>query len=557
MSRVGWRRYLALACVALTATVVLADPLRQPPAPWSEALAVVEDTDLSGLEERVRKVVTATRAEVARLLRDPGTEREALGEAYGRLATLYDVYEIPAAARTAYLNAIALQPTAFRWRYYLANLDLAGGRAEAALQSLEQAQRLLPTYGPLDLRFGQAWYDSGDFKAARKRFEIAFHRVGQRAMAAYYLGQIALLEKDPRAAVLHFEEALKAYPDANRVFYPLAQALRGIGEDARARDLLARQGHKLPGFSDPMMEELQALKQGGRVQFERAMRAFEGGDFTAAINFFVAGLEQAPENQHARVSLARLRFVTGESAGAKSLLEAVLTQMPEHAFAHFLFGLLLEYEGDGAGAEQHYRAAIRFDPNHAGAHAHLAGRLFAAGDYRAAAEHFAAAAKAERDLTTLPLYRLVALARAGTPARTLLDELEHLMRERPNEPLWRYALVRLLGAGSNKKLRDPPRALELARGLYAEHPIPPYQEALALALAANGHFAEAEVLLRQVQIAALWLPAPQQARIAAALAQVAAKTLPTPAWPPDDPMLEPPEFDAFRAFRDYPSATPF
>ncbi|MGF1547024.1 MAG: hypothetical protein ACFCUG_06835, partial [Thiotrichales bacterium] len=110
MSRVGWRRYLALACVALTATVVLADPLRQPPAPWSEALAVVEDTDLSGLEERVRKVVTATRAEVARLLRDPGTEREALGEAYGRLATLYDVYEIPAAARTAYLNAIALQP---------------------------------------------------------------------------------------------------------------------------------------------------------------------------------------------------------------------------------------------------------------------------------------------------------------------------------------------------------------------------------------------------------------------------------------------------------------
>ncbi|MGF1642560.1 MAG: tetratricopeptide repeat protein [Thiotrichales bacterium] len=551
------RLYLALACMSLGVSVALADALSELPATRAGELVVVNETDLSGLEVGVRQVIVATRAEVARLLQDPGTSRAGLGEAYGRLASLYHVYEIPTAARTAYTNAIALQPDVFRWRYYLANLDLAGGRAVEALQMLNQAHRLQPTYGPLDLRFGQALFDSGDLKAARKRFEIAFHRVGQRAMAAYYLGQIALLEKDPRAAVLHFEEALTAYPDANRVFYPLAQALRAIGEDAKAREYLARQGPKLPGFSDPMMEELEALKQGGRVQFERAMRAFERGDLNGAINFFVAGLEQEPDNQNARISLARLRFVAGDPVEAEALLQQTLAANPGHALAQFLLGLLLEHKDEGMLAEQHYRAAIRFDPTHVGAHAHLAGRLFIAGHYKTAAEHFSAAARADRDLATLPIFRLVALSRAGAKSRVLRDELEQLLRERPREPLWRYALIRLLSAASAKNVRDPKRALELAQALYAEHPVPPHQEALALAHAANGDFTQAEILLRQVQLAALWLPGPQQQRIAAALERVAAKVVPKPAWPPHDALLEPPSFDAFRSFRDYPSATPF
>ncbi len=548
---------LALGLVLGPSVPAWADALSSLPPPWNARLLSIPEADLSGAEPGVRSLIESVRAEVAGLLASADTPPETLADAYGRLAALYDVHDVPAAAKVGYANAIALQPDEFRWHYYAGWLDLRDGRPEGALHHFERARRYRPTYAALDLRIGQALYDAGRLAEARSRFEIAFHRVGQRAMAAYYLGQIALQAKDYGAAAGHFEEALRIEPQASRVRYPLAQALRGAGREAEARAQLAQQGDRLPAVDDSVVAELEALKQGGRVHFSRGMQALKARDLAGALEAFRDGLERMPDNSAARVSYARLLYLNGDVAGAKAELQRVLRDPKPQPFARFLMGLLLEGEGDGQAAEKAYREAIRLDPKQAGARAFLGGRLYRQGRFKEAAEQFAAAAKANPDLTTLPVYRLMALARAGVSDKVLLAELEALLRERPKEPLWRYALARLLAASVTPAVRDTARALEVAQGLVAESPVPPHLEALALAEAGRGEFERARTLMTQVQMAALWQDAAQQARISGAITRLAAGKLPQPAWQPGDPLLEPPPFDALRSFRDYPAAVPY
>lgn len=79
------------------------------------------------------------------------------------------------------------------------------------------------------------------------------------ALSRYYLGQIALLQRKYSQAIGYFRRVLELQPTADRVHYPLAQALRASGEGPVARRHLACHGERLPSSADPLMAELKAL----------------------------------------------------------------------------------------------------------------------------------------------------------------------------------------------------------------------------------------------------------------------------------------------------------
>jgi len=240
-----------------------ADPLSELPAQWQDRLQAVPGADISGAEPAVQRTLQAARLETGELLEGPTNDSTALALSFGNLGNLYQLYDVHTLAEQCYANARDLEPDNFRWAYYAAYLALSNGRIEQAIERLGDAGRLNPDYPPLLLRLGQANYELNRLDQAREQLQHAVEEPGLRAAALYYLGQIALLERDYPLAVERLEKALNIDPDASQLHYPLARAYRGIDKIEQARKQLARRGRQMPAIEDPLVLDLKALKKGG------------------------------------------------------------------------------------------------------------------------------------------------------------------------------------------------------------------------------------------------------------------------------------------------------
>ena len=531
-----------------------ADRVAAPSGPWKD-LRPVAEVDLSGAEPHLRQRMLKMRARLDTLLAEGGARKAALAEGYGTLAALYAGSGLETSAERCFDNARRLAPGDYRWPYLAAQLALNGGRPREALKRLRRVQTLKPDYPALPLRFGQTLLQLDRLEEARAALEQALGNPGLRAAALYSLGQIDLLRRRYRKAAERFQEALKLAPQADALYYPLAQALRALGDREKAMAALRRKGDTLPPVDDPLLAEMNALNNSARHFYSQALKAVHERRYAEAVEALRAGLKMDPGNANARTTLARALYLSGQVEAAKTLLQGVLKARPGHPLANFLHGVLLEAEGDTQAARAAYERTLRRDPGHAGAHYYLAGLLFRQGDYAGAARHFAEAAKAGPELAMAALYRLVALQRAGTSDRELKQALEAALHKQPKQPLLRYAMARLLAASGDAAVRDPARALKLTRQLLQQMPSPPHQAAHALALAASGDFDKARETLAKAMSPLPWDPA-----FATELLQMATAfqghRLP-PAWPEDDPLLTPPPANPHLVIAEYPAEKPF
>ncbi len=391
---------------------------------------------------------------------------------------------------------------------------------------------------------------------AKPLLETAAEHPGLKAAALFHLGQIDLLERDPKAAVARFREALTLDPAASQIHYPLAQALRALGQADKARAELDKYGTTEPRVVDPMIDQLNALENGSRPHFVEAMEAMRNGDYAGAVEAFARGLALEPGNQQARVSYARVLFLNGDADGARRELLEVLSENPAHPMANFLVALLYEAGGQQDLAMKRYRKILANNPDEAGAQYFLANLLFRSGDYAQAAQHYHAAFAASPDAEPAGLLYLVAQKRSGAPDRTLRDEIEAMLKEDPNRELLRYALIRLLAASEDPAVRDAKQAKEQADILTAHAPPTlSNREASALARAAMGETRQAaEDMGRLIGMARWGGQWEQIERLRAAQTQLRAGRLPEPAWPDKDPLFSPQPFDPKVSFTYYPAS---
>lgn len=533
------------------------DALSELPIQWREKLQPVAEADLSGAEANSKKAITEGRQELAhQLLEDPSDERK-LGDTFGKLGSLYHVYKIEAAAQRCYANALRLNPDSFRWVYFAGFLADEMGQPEDALALYRRAGRLKPGYSPLSLRRGESWLELNRLELAQEALENAAEKPGLRASALYYLAQIDLLKRRYREAIIKLEEVLELDPGADRAHYPLARALRAIGEHDRARDHLSKRGQRYPAVDDPMINELHALNLGARQFHANGMKAIKKQDFPAAVKAFKQGLTIDPDNLNARISFARALFLAGEESQAEEQLRAVLTRSPTHPLANFLTGVLLEHKGQVQQATEQYRKTLQIDPQHFGARFNLANQLFKSGNFREAASHYTSAMTANPDIPPARLFELIALNRIDTPDSAIRSRLEATLETYPEQHVLKYALVRLLVMSIDEQTQDNARALVLATELFNALPIPPHIGLLALASAANGDFEQAVILQNQVLSAVMWMGPEQRQHTMEVLTAYQHEELPAFAWHEDDTVLAPPPIDAFMMIREYPTAVPY
>jgi len=556
-SRIGIQRIAVLLCLLAAPAAFGADAASSLPAHWAERLASVPEVMLNDMDAEARDSVIAARNQLNSLLAEAAVEPDRLADAYGELGGLYQVYLVFPAAEACYRNAIQLAPGQFRWLYYAAYLADDSGISELAASRYEAARKLRPEYKALTVRLGNVRLDLNQLDAARAEFEQVAGSAGLEAATLYGLGQVALLQRDYDTAIDHFERALAIEPEATRIHYPLAQALRAVKRNADAKQHLALRGDQLPTIRDPQIESLEALKIGTRIHFLHAMKAAKKQDYAAAAEAFALGLAREPDNAAARISYARSLYLSGDKGGARRELDAVLSREADNPLALFLLGVLAEEEGDTAAAARYYLQAIAQSPDHAGANYFLANQYYRQGDYARAAAHYTGSIQGEPGNQVVYMPYLGALLQSGASDEQLMAALETGTREFPEHPGLQAVRILLLASSSDPEIRNPQEALRLARQLTGERPLPQLQELLALTHAAADDFDKAVEIQQQQLSHAVWYMPMEADRLTRALAAYQAGKLPAREDCYSRSMFQPAAFLGAGPFSNYPTPKPY
>jgi tetratricopeptide (TPR) repeat protein len=554
----GLRLALVLL-VLLPGTVVRADDnVSSLSGPWAGKLLPVPVPNLDGQPTEIRSGLDEARNAVNLLLQKPQASAAELASAYGEMGGLYQDSFLRQSAELCFQNAMRLEPGNFRWAYYDAWLAAQTGQTRLALSRYEHARSLKPDYPPLTLRMADAWFDLDDMDKAQAAYQEVIAIPGLEAPALFGLGQIALLQRDYASAIDDFSKALKLDPAATRIHYPLAQALHAVKRDTEAREHLALRGDRLPAVKDPLVEELEAMRNSAVRDFIRAMKAIQDDhDYQAAVTAFAKGLEAEPNNAVARISYARVLYLTGRKDEARQALEQALATQPDNTLGLFLLGVLYDEAGDAGRAEANYQRVLDLDPGHGGAHFFLANHDWRQGDYTAAAHHYAAALADDPRNVPARLFYLDTLDKTGASAGQIKAALEAAVQQSPEQPLFTLRLISLLATSKEEGIGDPQRALRLARQLADQQAMPPSREALALASAATGDFKQAVTIQEELVSLAVWTQPGEADRLSRGLAAYRAGKLPAASDLPHLPSLQAPPIDGAGPFRDYPAAKPY
>jgi tetratricopeptide (TPR) repeat protein len=544
--------------VQLAGTAVLADDnVSSLPGAWAGKLLPVPVPNLEGQAADIRSGLDETRAAVNAALLKPDVSAAELAYAYGELGGLYQASFLRQSAEPCFQNAERLEPENFRWAYYAAWLADQTGQAELALTRYQRARSLKTDYPALTLRMADIWSDLNETDKAAAAYREVVGVQGLEAAALFGLGQIALLRRDYTDAIDDFSKALQYDPAATRIHYPLAQALHAVKREAEAKQHLALRGDRLPAVKDPLVEELDAMRNSASRYFTKAMKAIQDRDYKAAAAAFAQGLETEPDNAAARVSYARALYLSDRKTEARQALERSVALQPDNTLGLFLLGVLSDEEGDVAGAESYYKRVLEHEPGHGGAHFFLANHYWRNGDYPDAARHYAAAiADDPRNVPARLLY-LDVLDKTGAPEAQLKEILNAGVQQSPEQSLFTLRLIVLLATSQEKEISNPQEALRLARDLAERQPIPPVREALAMAYAATGDFKQAADIQQQVVSVAVWSWPGETDRLSRVLSAYKEGKMPASNDLPGAPPMQAPPTSGEGPFRDYPAPRPY
>ena len=533
----------------------LADALSELPAAYAGRLQPIEEISLDNLDDDGRQQLTEARVRLVKMMEQGAPDAE-LAEGWGELGALYQSHLVNQLAGLCYANALVLAPDAFRWEYYAGYMAEEVGDLDTAVRHYLRARELRPDYLAVTARLANAWLDLNQLDRAKQAYQQLAETQGLEATAQYGLGQIALLQREPATAVMHFRKALELQPEANRIHYSLARALRASGESDQARQHLALRGDRLPVMRDPQIESLRELRQGAQIHFLRGMKAFRQHDYVAARDAFARGVERDADNLNARISYGRTLYLTGDHKAAGQTLAAVVEQDPANALAWYLLGSLADEAGETQQAITHYTTALKHEPTHGGALINLANSHYRQGHPDRAMKYYADCARVTPENPAVWLPYAGVLMQAGQDRTTILAVIETAKRRFPEQPLLDYILIQLL-ACSGESGCDAKQALSRARELHKRQPIPPHRELLALAQAATGDFEAAAALQSDLVAEAMLMMPVEVGRLDESLTSYLEQQLPEPqqlfTWRP----MQPPVFDGATAFRDYLTPRPY
>lgn len=390
--------------------------------------------DLSRMSESVRQQFRTEHSALALKIEDPRIPAADLGRAYGEMGKLFLAAQHRDAAESCFLNAQALAPDEARWPYYLGHVYRVKGDSGRAAASFERFLQSRPTDVAGLVYLGDEYLSQGRPEAAEPILTRALSLEPRLAVALFALGRAAIARDDYGGAVQYLEKAVALEPQASTARYSLAMAYRGLGEHDKSEANLRERGDA--GFHFLPDPLMQEVRE----------------------------LLASPESYYHQGSTA---FDRGDWAGAAAAFRKGIELAPHNSSLRLKLADALRRNGLVEESLSHYEHAF---------------------ERAAAPPALAAEARFGYAMALVRLQRFQA-------AR---DRLTEGMQIHPDRPAFGEALVRLLAAAPDDRIRDGRRALAMTHKLIEQQPTPNLYETMAMALAEVGQFDQAAATQREL-----------------------------------------------------------
>lgn len=454
-------------------------------------LVEVPQPNLDGLDAPVQEQIRKSQASLAAAMAQKDAPRARLAAAFGKLGQIYQAYGFDDAALACYRNASQLDTRPFPWFYYQGYLRQKNGDAEGAERDYRLALTFNPSDDPALLHLGGLELSLDKQGAARDCFAKA--AAGPNAAAALSgLGKVALAEHQYDTALTDFNEALARDPQATSLHYQLAMAYRGLGDLPHVQQQLQIRGDQEPAIRDPLLDQIDLLKEGKLALVQRGGAAMREGRFADAVSAYrqLAGLDAADPLAYEYLGVALAR--QGKPDEALREYAHALQLEPNSASAHYDIGILLLQQRKEGEAIDQFRQAVQLDPALVTAHFQLANLLMRKRDDAGAEKEYGAVVTLDPRNEFARFMQAMAAVHQGaySRARSLLEDAAAAL---PDDPDIANALARVLSAAPDAAVRDPGRALRIVASLVRNQRGEPLEvgTTLAMALAAVGQYQQA------------------------------------------------------------------
>lgn len=257
-----------------------------------------------------------------------------------------------AQARAALTEAVKLSPGTPESRTALAELLLAQGETDMALEHAGAALQLNPRNVQAALITGDAYLRKGDYSKSKQVYQAIAKALPNESIGPYRLGLVAHAEKNDAKALAYFEDALAKKPAAIEPVAQIAMVLMAQGKSSEARERIMRQLEISP-TSAPLYNMLGQLWM-TQKDLEKAEMAFKKTiDLDNALLL-------------AYMNLGQVYFQSGKTDLAVKEYETVLVKDPQSIQAHMMLGIIhasqKEYDKAKARYEDILKLNSRFAP---------------------------------------------------------------------------------------------------------------------------------------------------------------------------------------------------
>ncbi|MBS0263978.1 MAG: tetratricopeptide repeat protein, partial [Planctomycetes bacterium] len=435
------------------------------------------------------------------IVTNPQSSATERGTAWGALGKVHLAYGFLESAAGCFHNAVALDPTDFRWSFYLAHACQLDGKSATALPAIERALQQMQydsSATPADelagvLFLAEVQMQLNQPEEARDNLEAALQANPQCVFALVKLGQIASEAGESDLALDYYQRALALVPNRDEIRYRLATEYRRRGElELAAKFASSSNPTQNPiRYANPLMAALESLNISAKHQNFLGMRHYAAGRFQPAADHYARGLKADPENIGVRGNLGLALLSLGKPAEALPHLMEARRRLPDSE--EFRVGWIKALAVDPTTRNSAIAEAQTWhhdQPRNLMALELLADVLIQGEQFETSLTTCLQAAAVD---PTQPWPRLKqARAQAALKRyREARETLEQATRSFPNDDNVRHSLARLLVTCPDGAVRDGPRGYQLLTDLFKANPTVTRGESLAFALAETGKFDEA------------------------------------------------------------------
>ena len=445
--------------------------------------------DISSAAETVQKQIR-DRYQSLQAALDRKAPAGELAAAFGEMGKLFTAAEYYDAADVCLRNAQRLDPGDMRWPYFLGHVYRYRNDPAKAASFFEQALARAPADVPSLVWLAEMNLARDRPDAAEEPLKKAQSSNPSSGAVLYGLGRVALAKRDYAEAARYLENALTMRPEATRLHYPLALAYRGLGNREKAEEHLRLRGEVELPPDDPLLGELTALLQNAAAFEARGSQALGARQWPEAAANLKKAVELAPGNAFTRLNLGTALYMQGDADAALEQYREAVRLSPTLARAHFAIGVLMESRGQDGEAIKSFEAAIDGDPGYTEPRFSLANVLRRTGRVQESLSQYAEVLRLDPAVSQASFGYAMGLVRLGRyqEARARLESATKTFPDQPGLP---HALARLLAAAPDDRVRDGNRAMSIMNDLLKAQQTIAMAETMAMALAESGRFDEA------------------------------------------------------------------